>query len=103
MHIHEYIKNHRIVHLGEKEKTRQFFVKNPPAMQEAPVQFLGRVDPLERDRLLTPVFLGFPGGSAERIYLQCRRPGFDPWVGKIPWRRKWLPTPVFWPGEFDGL
>ena len=28
------------------------------------------------------------------ICLQCRRPGFDPWVGKIPWRRKWQPTPV---------
>ena len=26
-------------------------------------------------------------------------PGFDPWVGKIPWRRKWQPTPVFLPGE----
>ena len=39
-------------------------VKNPPAMQETPVQFLGREDPLERDRLPTPVFLGFPGGSA---------------------------------------
>ena len=26
--------------------------------------------------------------------------GFDPWVGKIPWRREWLPTPVFLPGEF---
>ena len=34
--------------------------------------------------------------------LQCRRPGFDPWVGKIPWRKKWLPTPVFWSGEFRG-
>ena len=34
-----------------------------------------------------------------RIYLQCRRPGFSPWVGKIPWRRERLPTPVFWPGE----
>ena len=32
-----------------------------------------------------------------------RRPGFDPWVGKIPWRRERLPTPVFWPGEFNGL
>ena len=32
-----------------------------------------------------------------------RRPGFDPWVGKIPWRREWLPTPVFWPGEFHEL
>ena len=33
--------------------------------------------------------------------LQCRRPEFDPWVGKIPWRRKCLPTPVFLPGEFQ--
>ena len=37
-----------------------------------------------------------------RICLQHGRPGFDPWVGKIPWRREWLPTPVFWPGEFLG-
>ena len=28
--------------------------------------------------------------------------GFVPWVGKIPWRREWLPTPVFLPGEFHG-
>jgi len=31
-----------------------------------------------------------------------RRPGFNPWVGKIRWRRKWLPTPVFLPGESHG-
>ena len=30
------------------------------------------------------------------------RPMFDPWVGKIPWRKKRLPTPVSWPGEFHG-
>ena len=41
--------------------------------------------------------------SWSRICPQCGRPGFDPWVGKIPWRREWLPTPVFWPGEFHGL
>ena len=34
-----------------------------------------------------------------RICLQCGRPGFNPWVGKIPWRRAWQPTPVFLPGE----
>ena len=38
-------------------------VKNLPAMQETPVRFLGQEDPLERDRLLTPVFLGVPCGS----------------------------------------
>ena len=31
-----------------------------------------------------------------------QRPGFDPWVGKIPWRRKWQPTPVFLPGKSHG-
>ena len=34
--------------------------------------------------------------------LQCGRPGFDPWVGKIPWRRAWQPTPVSLPGESHG-
>ena len=42
---------------------------------------------------------GFPGGTSgkEPVY-QCRRPKthkFNPWVGKIPWRRAWQPTPVF--------
>ena len=40
-----------------------------------------------------------------RIHLQCRRHGrrgLDPWVGKIPWRRKWQPTPVLLPGESHG-
>ena len=45
----------------------------------------------------------FPGGSDSReSACQCRRPGFDLWAGKIPWRRKWQPTPVFLPGEFNG-
>ena len=40
--------------------------------------------------------------SCQRIRLQCRRPGSDPWVRKIPWRREWLPTPGFLPGESHG-
>ena len=43
-----------------------------------------------------------PTMVAQSICLQCGRPGFDPWVGKIPWRRKWQPTPVFLPGESHG-
>ena len=35
--------------------------------------------------------------SSKRICLQCRRQGFNPWIGRIPWGREWLPTPVFWP------
>ena len=46
---------------------------------------------------------GFPGGSnGKRICLQCRRPRFDPWVRKMPWRREWLTTPIFLPGEVHG-
>ena len=40
--------------------------------------------------------------SGQEATCQCRRPGFDPWVGEIPWRRKWQPSPVFWPGEPHG-
>ena len=47
--------------------------------------------------------MGFPVAQLVKNHLQCRRPGFDPWVGKIPWRREQLPTPIFWPGEFHGL
>ena len=49
-------------------------------------------------------FSDFPGGSDGKASA-CNagdRPGFDPWVGKIPWRRKWQPTPVFLPGESHG-
>ena len=45
----------------------------------------------------------FPGGSdGKSVCLQCGRPGFDPWVRKIPWRRKWQPTPVLLPGKSHG-
>ena len=44
---------------------------------------------------------GFPGGLVVKIP-KCRRHWFDPWVGKIPWRSKWQPTPVFLPGECHG-
>ena len=42
------------------------------------------------------------GTSGKEPICQCRRRKrcrFDPWIGKIPWRRKWQPTPVFLPGE----
>ena len=79
-------------------------VKDPPAMQETPVQFLGLEDPLAKGQATHSSILGLPWWfSRKRMCLQCGRPGLDPWVGKIPWRRKQLPTPVFWPGEFHGL
>jgi len=42
--------------------------------------------------------MGFSGGSVvKRIHLYCGRPGFDPWVGKIPWRRNSYPL------QYSGL
>ena len=38
----------------------------------------------------------------KKICLKCGRSVFDSWVGKIPWRKAWQPTPVFLPGEFHG-
>ena len=50
--------------------------------------------------------MGFPDGtSGKESTCQCRghkRHGFDPWVGKIPWRRAWQPTSVYLPGESHG-
>ena len=48
---------------------------------------------------------GFPVAQPKRLCLQCgscRRCGFDPWAGKIPWGRKRPPTPVFLPAESHG-
>ena len=40
--------------------------------------------------------------SGKESTCQCRRPGFEPWVEKIPWRRGWQPTPVSLPGKSHG-
>ena len=48
---------------------------------------------------------GFPGGSVAKNpsdYSGDTGDVFSPWVGKIPWRRKWQPTAVFLPGESHG-
>ena len=49
------------------------------------------------------LFTGLPWWPGwQGILLQYRRPGWTPWVGKMPWSREWLSTPVFWSGEFHG-
>ena len=52
----------------------------------------------------------FPGGTRGKKQNKTKnlpsntevKTGLDPWVGKIPWRRAWQPTPVFLPGESHG-
>ena len=69
-------------------------------MQETPVWFLGREDPLEK---------GYPlqYSWASLVAQLVKNPPaiWETWVGKIkiPWRRERLPIPVFWPGEFHRL
>ena len=81
-------------------------VKNLPAMQKTLVPFpipgLGRS---AGKRIGYPLQYSWTSLVAQLVKnLPAKRtPGFDPWVGKIPWRRERLPTPVFWLGEFHGL
>ena len=55
------------------------------------------------NRIMVQPLSGLPWWlSGKESTCQCRRPGPDPLVGKMPWRRKWQPTPVFLPGKFHG-
>ena len=64
-------------------------------------------DPMDSSLHQAPPSMGFSrqeywSGLPLSVCLQCDRPGFDPWVGKIPWRRKWQPTSVLLPGKSHG-
>ena len=57
-------------------------------------------------KLNVSVYMGFSGDSVvKNLPVNAGDVGFDPWVGKIPWRRKWQPIPIFlsWTEEPDGL
>ena len=59
----------------------------------------------EETRSVKSVQRGLPGGASGKILPTNAgdvRLQFDPWVGKISWRRAWQPTPVFLPGESHG-
>ena len=82
-----------------------------PAMQETWVSSLGQEDPLEKGMVTHSSILAWriPGLpwwlSSKRILLpmqETQETLFDPWVRKIPWRRKWQPTPVFLRGKSHG-
>ena len=77
----------------------------------SPVQFLLELFPLnvlepsqtQCHQILAPIYY-FPGGSDDKQFActagsNCR---FDPWIGKIPWRRNWQPTLISLPGKSHG-
>ena len=68
-------------------------IKNLPAMQESPVRFLSWED-LEKGQATTPIFLGFPGGSAgkESTY-SAGDLGLTPGLGRSPGEGKGYPLP----------
>ena len=73
-------------------------VKNPPAMQETTVQFLGQEDPLEKGQAIIPVFLGFPCGSAGKESARNAGDlGFIPGLGRSPGEGKGYPL------QYSGL
>ena len=78
-------------------------VKNLPAMRGTQFKSLGWEDPLEKEMAIHCNILGashmVPAVKKLSANAGDMRLKFDPWVGKIPWRRAWQPTPVFLPGE----
>ena len=57
---------------------------------------------LIRSHLFSGLSRGLSGKESACQCRRCRGHGFDPWVRKIPWRRKWQPTPIFLPGKSHG-
>ena len=52
--------------------------------------------------LLVYIIYGLHDGSDRKTLPAMQETWFNPWVGNIPWRREWQPTPTFLPGEFHG-
>ena len=76
-------------------------VKNLLAMQETLVLFLGWEDS-PGEGIGYPLQYSRASVVAQLLKNLHAGDGFDPWVGKIPWRMAWQPTPVFLPGESHG-
>ena len=66
-----------------------------PTLQAAPSELPGKAKPRCNTYLITVSLVV----SSKESTCECRRNRFDPWVRKIPWRRKWQPTPAFLPEE----
>ena len=89
-----------------------FFYQIPPPPKHLSLSMYQAFTMWQTSSLATPVktpsclwlsSMGFLGSSdGEEYAYQCRSPGFNPWVGRIPWRREWQPTPLFLAGKSCG-
>ena len=80
------------------------YISRTYSSKHSSVHYIGAGVPFVEASIYFQVYLGFPGGIVVKNLPANRRPkrrGFDPWVGKIPWSRKWQPTPIFLPGIFQ--
>ena len=88
-------------HVGQPEPERQGHLAHCNLTED-----MWLVDTLSVLMILDMPSHSFPGGASDKEPAcqcrRCKRRGFHPWVGKIPWRRTWQPTPVFLPGESCG-
>ena len=73
------------------------------ALREEVLEFMRLCVNFQKLSCCHDAYLGFPGGSDSKESAWMQETGSNPWVGKIPWGREWLPTPVFWYGEFRGV
>ena len=76
-------------------------MKNPPAVQETWVQSLGCKDPLEKEMAIYSSILG-ASLVAQMVMISTAMQETQVQSLEIPWRREWLPTPVFLPAESHG-
>ena len=111
-HTRRNISQFDLLNAGCCLETKKTFWQSSSSWRWVATLMCGYIRPLRllfNIRILTWGYLtstGVPGGSVvKESTCRCRRHkrhGFDPWVGKILWSRKWQPTPVFLPGKFHG-
>ena len=89
--------------LQQSSESRTANGLDPSGMQEWWFESAHQAKSHDRLRCLRASWVAQP--LVRRLCLQwrsCRRRGFDPWVGRMPWRDAWLPTPGWLPGESHG-
>ena len=101
-HIIETLKGENLIG-AEKKKNEFIMAKNFLKLKRYQIIVLESSENIKQNNAHRYVYLqGFPGSSGIKNPPVMQEMGFSSWVGKIPLRRKWQPTPVFLPGKSHG-